>query len=292
MVIIKIEGGLGNQMFQYSLYLKMLNMGRDARVDCSDLSDYLNEHGWDTIFNIFDLSPQYATYEENRRLKDNPGGKLSKVRRRIFGIKRSHYIEKKGESGKFNPDILAMDDVYLEGYWQTYGYFDSIKEKVIETFTFQQDLNSDNEHMLREIEASACPVSVHVRLGDYNTADNRNIYGNICTLKYYDRAVRYISQRVEDPFFFVFSNDPKEAGRIFGDRDNFVVIDINDEMSGWCDMLLMSKCKHNIIANSTFSWWGGYLNKNPNKIIVAPAKWVGDRDMSDICCPDWVRIQG
>lgn len=290
MVIIKIEGGLGNQMFQYALYLKIKNLGINVKVDCSELKDYMDQHGLDSIFNVFHIIPDEASSRELRLLKDNQRSILDTIRRKVFGFKKTYYYEKEEERGRYNGKILGWDNIYLDGYWQTYRYFDDIKNEVIDAFTFPNKINKKNDIMKNIIKGSVCPVSIHMRLGDYCFEKNLPIYGGICTIEYYKKAINYIYTKLNNPVFFIFSNDIDAARKELGDNPEFVYVDINDEKMGWCDMMLMTQCEHNIIANSSFSWWGGYLNNNPDKIVIAPEKWVNNRKMPDICCRDWIRL--
>ena len=133
-------------------------------------------------------------------------------------------------------------------------------------------------------------VSLHIRRGDYLLPENRELFGGICTLDYYRRAIDYILDKVKNPFFFIFSNDivwVKENMNI----SNSLFITWNSGKDSWQDMFLMSKCKHNIIANSTFSWWGAWLNKNPQKIVISPSRFFNVSNNSDIVPDTWTSIQ-
>lgn len=109
----------------------------------------------------------------------------------------------------------------------------------------------------------------------------KKVYGGICTDSYYERAVSMVKEKVPDARFFIFTNDPVWV-KAHMTGEEFVVVDCNDESAGYLDMLLMSRCKHHIIANSSFSWWGAWLNSHPDKIVIAPSKWLNGRDCSDI----------
>ena len=143
--------------------------------------------------------------------------------------------------------------------------------------------------MLEKISAEPCAVSLHIRLGDYTTPVNKEFFGGICTEEYYKNAVEYIKQKYENPKFFIFSNGEGNITEVLPDID-YELVNINDENTGWADMYLMSQCKHNIIANSSFSWWGAWLNQNENKTVVAPQKWINGQKMPDICPSEWIRI--
>lgn len=288
MVIIQLIGGMGNQMFQYALYQKYLSLGTNTKLDCLKLNNYIKEYNRQTIFKEFNLSLDQADINEIHKLKDDKKDIYSKVRRKIFGRKKTHY--KEPESGKYIPEILNFNNVYLEGFWQAFEYFDDIRDVLLKKFHFNRKLNERNTETLHQINSCNNSVSIHIRLGDYLSNTNKIIYGNICNSEYYENCIGYINNIVPDTKFFVFSNDIAAAKIQFGVSDKFIYVDNNDEKNGYFDMMLMSQCKHNIIANSTFSWWGAYLNCNKNKIILAPKKWMNDFDMPDIYCPGWIKV--
>ena len=127
-------------------------------------------------------------------------------------------------------------------------------------------------------------VSVHVRLGDYRHTEE--LYGNICTASYYRQAIQYIAMRIENPIFYVFSDEPEQAAGMLKDYQCYVIAENRGEDS-YKDMYLMSRCRHHIIANSTFSWWGAWLDNRMDKIVVSPSKWNHLCKSQDICCEGW-----
>ena len=135
-------------------------------------------------------------------------------------------------------------------------------------------------------------VSVHIRRGDY--LDNNEVYGGICTEEYYKKAIAVMKEKFADALFFVFSNEPEWVKEwlncTYKGEDRFVVIEGTDEDTGYLDMFLMSRCKHHIIANSSFSWWGAWLNPDKNKKLIAPAKWFNNQNMRDIYTKEMIRI--
>ena len=146
-------------------------------------------------------------------------------------------------------------------------------------------------HLLQEQMRREQAVAVHVRRGDYLLPENSRKYGNICTLQYYKNAMQYMKKKVPDAKFYFFSNDSEWVRKNLANGDS-VIVDCNHGKENYLDMYLMSQCSHNIIANSSFSWWGAWLNQNPDKIVISPQRWFSHLDASDAICEDWVRVNG
>ena len=174
------------------------------------------------------------------------------------------------------------------GTWQSEQYFSDFCDEIKEAFLFKtKSLNEKTRSVDRIIQVQNS-VSVHVRRSDYLSGVYKSGFGGICTLEYYNKAMDYISERISDAHFYVFSDDIEWCRQNFTDK-SISFIDWNVRDDSWQDMYLMSHCKHNIIANSTFSWWGAYLNRNPESIIIAPSVWWnGIKD--DIVPKRWTRL--
>ena len=287
MIIIKLCGGLGNQMFQYALYTKFKTLGENVKLDKHDIENHFNSHQTN-IFEVFELDTAGIFCDDAEKLSDRKQDILSKVRRRVIGRKKSHYVER--IEGKYDDEIFKLSNKYLDGYWQTEKYFVDIRDAVLKTYQFNNELDDKNRDMLERITNAENSVSIHVRMGDYNTELNKKIYGNICTEQYYEGAMKYFEENYNNPCFFVFSNEPQKIGKI-GTHGNVTVVDTNSALdTAWIDMFLMSKCKHNIIANSTFSWWAAWLNVYSQKKVIAPKKWINNQEMIDICPTEWIRL--
>ena len=176
------------------------------------------------------------------------------------------------------------------GTWQSRHYFEGADEEVRRAFVFNEDLLNEPTRKLRDAIRDCNAVSLHVRRDDYLSAQYAQGFGGICTKEYYQNAISVINERIEHPQLFVFSDDINWCHENL-DVANAVFVDCNHGDESWQDMYLMSCCKHNIIANSTFSWWGAWLNENPDKIVVAPDKWWnGLKD--DVVPEEWIRING
>jgi hypothetical protein len=195
--------------------------------------------------------------------------------------------------------VLTRTPAYLTGYFQSEKYFQDIAEKVREAFVFSNHimeglLPKDKQRILQyqqRIENTTA-ISIHIRRGDY--IENHQVYGGICTELYYKKAIELMKAKYPDAFFFIFSNEPEWAEKwiqnTYNGENNFVIIEGSTEAEGYLDMYLMSKCKHHIIANSSFSWWGAWLNPNQDKTVIAPDKWMNNKDMKDIYTETMIQI--
>lgn len=288
MLIVKIIGGIGNQMFQYSLYLALKYKGKDVKVDVSELDAYLKEYDRSSIFNIFNLDFEKAKDKEIRRLACVSF--VDRLRRK-FNIFPKRTIYKESSEGCFDKGVFSLENAYLDGYWQSFEYFSRIRNKILESFSFPL-LDHKNLVYKKMIDECQNSVSVHIRLGDYLNSSCTNLYGNICTEDYYAKAIREIKESHKNITVFLFSNEPDKAKLLLSNLnvDKVISVDCNSERDGWIDMYLMSLCKFNIIANSTFSWWAAWLNQHSDKLVIAPKKWLNNKEMPDICPREWIRL--
>lgn len=285
MVISRIYGGLGNQLFQYAIGKKIaLLRGTELKLDIFDFDKYKLRN---YELNKFNIKAEIASTSDvknhriDNKILDRLSWKLSNM-----GLKYDFekYYEKKDY--KFDQAILNNSKIkYLQGYWQSYKYFESVRNILLKEFTLQEDVKGGNVQILEKIKFSSS-VSVHIRRGDYL---KNSIYYSI-PIKYYRNAIEYIEKQVENPVFYVFSDDLSWVRQNIRMDVNMVYVDINDGNSAEFDLELMKNCKHNIIANSSFSWWGAWLNQNENKIVISPNKWVSYIDNLDDLLPSrWIR---
>jgi hypothetical protein len=270
MVIINVIGGLGNQMFQYSFYQSLLNKGVDAYLDLSEFKTYKLHNGFE-LERIFDLSSvRIASATEVEKYTDRKKDFLSRKRRKLFGSKRSHIREH-----RFMPAMLHKhNNLYLDGYWQSAEYFSHIEFLIRDEFRFDDDYCEENTKLIEKARQTES-VSIHIRRGDYiSNPKVYESYGHLCDLDYYNKAIAIIKSKIENPTFFVFSNDMNWV------KDNIELprttefVNLNQGVDSFRDMQIMSECRHNIIANSSFSWWGAWLNNNPTKTVIAPTPWM------------------
>ena len=287
MLIVKLYGGLANQMFQYSLYKSLLHNGYEVYTDTLS---FIPSWGFDNV-SLKDTFPYVRLNDSDvsliKKLSANRSP-LSRVGKYLGLHKKTHYFE---PTNHFNPGVFNLiSDYYFEGYWQTEKYFIDIQEEVRNDFRFKifsDQINIDLSTLLENEES----VSIHVRKGlDYQ----KSITNGTCNIDYYFKAIGLIKEKLRNPRFFVFT-DNKEWVKEKFQKFEYTLIDWNPVAgpSNYLDMQLMSHCKHNIIANSTYSWWGAWLNKNKNKVIIAPQYWYnGKRNQTtmDLVPSEWMRI--
>lgn len=281
MLIIEVSGGLGNQMFQYALYTKLKEMGKDVRLD---LSIYKNENSVRKFeLDIFQVDYQEASIKEIRKYKKpDIWKKMSPIK-----LKEKIYTENLDEG--FQPIIFSLKDIYLSGYWQCEKYFEDIRELLLKKFSFSSAENAINGELFSKIRECQS-VSIHVRRGDYLTEQNVKVYGNICTLQYYRNAISYIKKKIKNVVFFLFTNDTNWVKKHIYE-ENMIIVDCNNGTRDYLDMFYMSQCRHNIIANSSFSWWGAWLNQNEDKIVISPEKWFQNHEVASQICKSFITVE-
>lgn len=294
-----MTGGLGNQMFQYALYLKLCTMGREVKFD--DVSEYRLENARPIMLWAFDISYPRASEKEINEITDGFLKLSHRIRRKLFGRKSLEYHEK---DCNFDRQVLEKDPAYLTGYFQSEKYFKDIEEQVRHAFVFSKriwegldrELEIKMKKYLEQI-GNALAVSIHVRRGDYLTTGE--VFGGICTEDYYRKAIERILEDFPEALFFVFSNDvkwvkewiPRLCAELkFSEVNRFVVIEGATEDTGYLDMLLMSRCNHHILANSSFSWWAAWLNPVRNKQVIVPSVWFNNQDSRDIYTEKMIQI--
>jgi hypothetical protein len=178
---------------------------------------------------------------------------------------------------------------FLSGGWHSEKYFDTIKNLVFETYSFSvKDYDETLSLLLKEIK-SLNSVSIHVRRGDYLKDINMNTYGCVCTIEYFTCAIEYISKLVKNTHFFIFSNDSLWVEQNFK-YDNVTIVNCFKGIDSWKDMYLMSNCQHHIISNSTFSWWGAWLNKSNTKIVITPKFFINNIETKDLYPTQWIKL--
>lgn len=285
MKIVRCIGGLGNQMFQYAFYVAMKAGHSETYFDISSFDRY-NVHNGFELSNIFGVEFESPSLIQRLTLSFHGGGILSTILRRIFPNRSTEFRE---NGLRYHSDVFTNDKSrYYIGYWQSWKYFNGIEDIIKWSFTFDETLlPAENVDILSKIEKTNS-VSIHIRRGDYI---NNPVYSGIATSEYYKNAVIKIASMVDNPSFFIFTNDSKWC-RSNIDLPNSYIIDNNVGEKSYWDMFLMSRCRHNIIANSSFSWWGAWLNENKSKIVIAPNKWVNldNTEIEDILLSDWIKL--
>lgn len=293
MVIVShILGGLGNQMFQYAAG-RALSIARGAplRLEVSDFSRYGIHQGFELV-RVFSCSVTLAASEDVRTVLGWQSPRLFRrimAHRRLQFLRSRHFVvEPHFHYAEGVRDVLLP--CYLMGYWQTERYFADVAETIRTDFTFRQPLIGRNLELAQEI-GTANAVSLHIRRGDYASNPKTLAAHGVCPLDYYESAIKYIAERVNEPYFFVFSDDMEWVRANLKIDHPYKYVDHNRGAVSFNDMRLMSLCRHHIIANSSFSWWGAWLNPDKEKIVVAPRKWfANDNDVNDLFPQGWVTL--
>jgi len=292
-VVVNLIGGLGNQMFQYAVGRSVAQThGVPLLLDTRGFDAYPLRH-----FELgnFNINARVASQTELDAFNPaHPGkmGFLPKLLKRL-GIGQSEWVLREA-SFTYDARVQTVTPpVYLDGYWQSERYFSHIADSLRSEFTLKEEFDPANLDMARQIAAAGSgAVSLHIRRGDYVTNAHTAQYHGVCPLEYYHAAVAYIAGQVENPHLFVFSDDHGWVREQFNVGYPMTLVQINDPHRGVNDMMLMKSCQHHIIANSSFSWWGAWLNPSAEKIVVAPARWFGaaDHDTRDLIPDGWVRL--
>jgi hypothetical protein len=287
MKFVKIVGGLGSQMLAYSLSIALSEKyGQKVIADFSSY-EYASPHNGYELGHIFNIKEDKI----NKFLSIFLNSTFFPIRifRKIASTLRIiKYYDAEKNKYNFDPEVFNQTgNVIYRQCWTSYKYFLGIESVIKEVFQFPEidEKNLSVYYLIKNTNS----ISIHVRRGDYV---NHKILGELASIYYYDKAITCISSMVINPTFFIFSNDIdwcKEKIKI----SNAHFINWNIGKNSFRDMQLMSVCKHNIIPNSSFSWWGAYLNKNPFKIVVAPSRWINpseDHEMKDMNLPSWIVI--
>lgn len=295
MIIVRLMGGLGNQMFQYAAARALAD--RHGTCLKIDLSYFQAGHRGiaprEYALERFNIAATGATAAEIRRFTGRSGipalDSLLRFGRKRGWLKNSRHLVSEDQPGL---DFSRVpDDVYLDGYWQSESYFKGIEAALASELTVKEALTGADQALAGQMAATVS-VSLHIRRGDYvNIPSINRIYG-VCGLDYYSRAVAEVAARVERPHFFVFSDDCGWARENLKLDHPVTFVEHNGSEKSYRDLQLMSLCRHNIIANSSFSWWGAWLNRNAAKIVIAPIRWFSDErlDVRQIVPSRWILL--
>jgi Glycosyl transferase family 11 len=291
LIVSHILGGLGNQMFQYAFARALATeSNRQLLFDLRDYSSYRLHNGFE-LSHVFDLDIEEADADAIKRVL---GWKASFLARRI--VRRPGFSIFRGRRFLTDqlPEQIDLSDVtgdcYLMGYWQSERYFQLQRDLIQREFTFKQPLSQQNLECSQRITDSES-VSLHVRRGDYVSDPKTAKIMRSSSLEYYRNAIAHIAERVQKPQFYVFSDDVAWVEAHVEIPFPHTYVDWNQGSNSHVDMRLMSLCKHQIIANSSFSWWAAWLNRSPEKIVIAPALWfVTGVSGTDPVPSQWLRL--
>lgn len=286
-LIVKFNGGLGNQMFQWAFgYALEKSTGVKTFFD---MSFFEKKYARPYELDIFNLRARFVEdfwlklklkilWKMRKNLKGKP----------FWGL--NYYNEPHFEFDK--RAFRIKPNTFIEGFFQSEKYFDEYENEIREAFTFKIKPEKFNQYLIEQMKESNS-VSVHIRRGDYVEKKRYQQAYATCSLDYYKRGVEFIAQKHENPKLFVFSDDIQWVKANWNLPYETVFVDNNSGDKSFEDMRLMSNCKHNIIANSSFSWWGAWLNKNEQKIVIAPKKWFNDEKVNqeDVIPETWVKLE-
>lgn len=285
MIITKIIGGLGNQMFQYAAGKTLAHLSNTVlKLDVTSFEE-------DNLRNFellnFNATIEFATKPDIDSLL--PAHYFEKAFQYLSPLnKRSYYREK---SFSFDEKIFKLgQNVYLKGYFQSEKYFLPAKDIIRKDFTFRNDIVNNLQGFCSTLK-NANSVSIHIRRGDFFKDPEIADYHGTLGKEYYLSAIDLVRSKISNPVFYFFSDDIDWAKENLS-VPNAIFISNHMTKNHFEDLYLMSQCKHNIIANSSFSWWGAWLNNNRDKIVIAPEKWFnkGPKDTQDLLPTEWIKI--
>jgi hypothetical protein len=291
---VAIYGGLGNQMFQYAFCTALNEKGHKAKISFTEYLYYYHHNGLDLCRSFKIKLPwqsrllQWFLLNGGLIYQNKPARAI--LRRLIPAYEKKHYpLYKEKKEFEFDEAVFEQRSVFFTGTWQSLEYFKNIEETLKQKFVFNVPSDAENKSIINKIQ-NCNAVSIHIRRGDYTNDHWNGILNVIKDEKYYVDAMAYIGQKVGDPRYFVFSDDMQWVKQNLK-MDDCTYVDNNKYKSSYVDMYLMSLCKHNIIANSTFSWWGAWLNSHEDKIVIMPHKWMNNSDCRDIFPQQWVKMK-
>jgi hypothetical protein len=296
MKFVTLTGGLGNQLFIYAFCVELRKRGFKSILfkpylnhspayghQGYELKKVFNVNAFDGILSYF-FNAILVFYTFSIKIFK---GKLRTKLYQFIGI----YIKSFPENFIFYPEAFTFKhkhEIY-RGTFQSEKYFENSFSEVRLNLRFQEQKTSlETQHLKAKISEQNS-ISLHIRRGDYLSDKFSSGFAGICNLEYYERAVQYIKQNVSNPVFYIFTDDIEWVKENFKIENSHFVIH-NSGKDSWQDMYLMSNCKHNIIANSTFSWWGAWLNNNQDKIVIAPKIWWNHFTKDDVVPDSWIRL--
>jgi hypothetical protein len=286
-IVVGLGGRLGNQMFQYAAG-KALATRLDAALSLEGYGQDSAKKSRVQILESFGLKVEFTAVRSRRM--DKLRIKLARMGWPVHLRGLPIYVE---PHFHFDPSFETVQGGrYLVGGWQSPRYFEEIRDRLLDDFSFKRDMSERAAKTWRAISESPCSVAVHVRRGDY--VENPRILSRhgMCGRDYYEAAMNMIRGEQADCTFFVFSDDVERVESEFSGMKDLIFVRGNSQEE---DLHLMSSCRHNIIANSTYSWWAAWLNQHPDKWVIAPRRWFGPELMAkintkDLFPADWRQI--
>jgi len=284
MIISKVIGGLGNQLFQYAAARCLAQVRKtEVKLDLTGFQDY-QLRNFD--LNALNINVVIARNQEIDALKAK--GTLQRLQSYLTPYNRRKFY--KQPYFHFDPHFYRLgSQVYLQGYFQSERYFQPIQPIIRQEFSFKEEIIKEVKTYGKYLTTQRS-VAIHIRRGDYKNEEALRVHG-IVPISYYQQAIAFLEQNVSNPQYFIFSDDinwVKEKLPL----ENATIVSGHYSKTHFEDLYLMSQCQHNIIANSSFSWWGAWLNTNPGKIVIAPKQWFneGPKDTQDLFPASWITL--
>lgn len=292
MIISKVFGGLGNQMFQYVAGRALsARLGTGLQVDVRSHGKEGASHNGYELARVFCIDPAEATDESvNRMLGWRSHRNVQRVLRKVK-LAGGNYVAEPHFHHWPGFDELT-DGCYLDGYWQSYRYFETVESLVRNDLRFRLPLEHENMRVAQLIDAEPASASIHVRRGDYVSNKSASSHHGTCDMAYYGAALEHLGRAARSSLrVFVFSDDIDWVKANLPLPSNAVYVGHNHGRDSHFDMQLMSRCRHNILANSSFSWWAAWLNQFDDQVVVAPKRWfLADYDTTTLTPSSWIRL--
>jgi hypothetical protein len=290
MILVELNGGIGNQMFQYAAAKSLaLHHGTQLKLDITpaaekNMPDELKHRPYDlhhfTLPDTIATNGEIASFQSNSSIEKLKEKAKPNHKRKIYREPFFHF-----DTNFFK----AGPDVYLKGLWQSEKYFASFSKEIRNVFQFKKELSQSLTGISDPIK-SQNSISIHIRRGDYLAKISQDVLG-LLPVEYYMKAIDKIKSQIDNPVFYFFSDDISWVKEKFS-IPNAVYVSSTITKDHIGDLYLMSQCRHHIIANSSFSWWGAWLNNNKDKIVIAPEKWFnnGPKDTQDLIPKEWIKL--
>jgi|HubBroStandDraft_1064217.scaffolds.fasta_scaffold12230_4 hypothetical protein len=301
-LILNCSGGLGNQMFEYAagkLFARRFNRVLEV---VKPPTNKQQAHGFKRPFQLdafrISATPRETTLLDRVFFSGNP---IVQRWHGIFGPMFDAQAIQELSAYWYRPEIDFDQDkknAYLNGYWQAAAYVEAVERELREEFQLRSEMQERNRAYADRIAELECPISVHVRIGDYALIEHmagegrKKRVSNVLAPRYYERALVKVRELFSNRTLVVFSDEPERARKLFEGLEHCMFVEGNDELHAHEDMWLMSRCRHHVIANSSFSWWGAWLGHNPEKRVFAPRYWgnTPDSHFPDLCSKEWTIV--
>lgn len=295
MKIVKLKGGLGNQMFQYAFAMLLkTRTNEEILLDYSSFKLIKNDSIRMPRIEKFDISINEAKpvqIKNNSRFAyiGNSQSRIYKILMLLESLTNKRYFMEHSRA-YIDPSNL-LDYEYYDGYWQSYRYVDEVKELLLSDFKPNYPLSRTTKEWIKKV-SSENSVFVGIRKGDYAASKKERAHYGSFGEKYYIKAMEYIENLIDNPVYYIFSNDISwcKNNLNFGCRE-IHYRDKELQTDDFEELIIMSSCKHAIIINSTYHWWGAELINNPDKVVLCPKKWFFDDKPINIVRPEWIQIE-